>query len=130
MHKNLNSDYTDDDFDFLGLIVSGFSDIILLPHILAEVSSLARQIKRPAKSHIQMKLREMVEITTEIPIPSLLGVRRDEFDVFGLTDAVILHSCATRFAELEITLLTADAKLANQANALGYSVLLYSDFFS
>jgi len=77
-----------------------------------------------------MKLREMVEITTEIPIPSLLGVRRDEFDVFGLTDAVILHSCATRFAELEITLLTADAKLANQANALGYSVLLYSDFFS
>ncbi len=35
-HKRL-SDYTIDDFDLLGLILSEFSDIVLLPHILVSV---------------------------------------------------------------------------------------------
>ena len=50
-HKRLSA-YTVDDFDLLGLIISEFSDIILLPHILTEVSNVARQIDLPARAEM------------------------------------------------------------------------------
>jgi hypothetical protein len=126
IHKNLSA-YTDDDFDLLVIILTQFSDILTLPHIVTEVSNLARQIRNPARSKIQIKLREFIEITTELPIPSLLGARRAEFYKLGLTDAVALQGCAVPLGGLEVTLLTADTNLANQATALGYSALLYSE---
>ena len=86
MHKNL-SDYDEADFELLTYAISTYSDIVLIPHIMAEVSSLARQIKDPARSRIQHKIRDLVEQTIEIPIPSMTGVRRDEFGIFGVTDA-------------------------------------------
>ncbi len=52
-HKRLRENYTIEDFELLGLIISSFSEIVLLPHILAEVSSLARQIENPARAKIQ-----------------------------------------------------------------------------
>ena len=91
VHKNL-SHYTEDDFDLLVQAISIFSDVVLVPHLLAEVSSLSRQgIKNPARRAIQQKLRELVETTPEVPVPSVDGVRRDEFPDLGLTDAVMLH---------------------------------------
>jgi hypothetical protein len=121
-HKNL-SDYNEIDFKILVEAISLFSDVVLLPHIMAEVSSLARQIKNPARSRIQIKLRELVETVPEIHIPSLDGVRRDEFDTFGLTDAVILQMCTMAQNGLGFWLLTADNRLAVQAEMLGYQVL-------
>lgn len=50
-HKRL-SDYTSEDFDMLSLILSEFSEIVFLPHILAEVSNIARQIDLPARRQI------------------------------------------------------------------------------
>jgi hypothetical protein len=41
-HKRLQG-YTIYDFELLGLIIADFSDIVLLPHILVEVSSLAKK---------------------------------------------------------------------------------------
>ncbi len=122
MHKNL-SGYTESDFEILGDAISIFSDIVLLPHILAEVSSLARQIKNPARSKIQAKLRELVETAPEIPASSLSGVRRDEFDTFGLTDSVILQVCMAGQGGIGLSLLTADNRLAVQAEMMCYNVL-------
>ena len=51
-HRRLQ-DYTVDDFEMLGVLIAQFSEIVLLPHILAEVSSLARQIKNPARAKVQ-----------------------------------------------------------------------------
>lgn len=71
-HKHL-SGYTVDDFDMLGLLLSEFSDIVLLPHIVSEVSSLSRQIDEPARTKIQSALRTLIETCAEIPVPSITG---------------------------------------------------------
>ena len=122
MHKNLG-DYDIGDFELLGDAISLFSDIVLLPQVMAEVSSLARQIRNPARSRIQAVFRKLVETTMEIQTPSLSGTTRDEFDAFGLTDSVILHMCTMAQNGLGFGLLTADNRLAIQAEMLGYSVL-------
>lgn len=49
-HKRLRNHYTVYDFELLGLLVAEFSDIVVLPHILAEVSNIARQIDGPARA--------------------------------------------------------------------------------
>jgi hypothetical protein len=90
---------------------------------LAEVSSLARQIRNPARRKIRDKLKELVETAAEITVPSLDGVRRDEFHELGLTDAVILQLCALTLNGVGFSLLTADHRLAVRAEMLGYSVL-------
>jgi hypothetical protein len=92
-HRRLQN-YTVDDFELLGLIIADFSDIILLPHILAEVSSLIRQIDNPARTEIQNSLGILITTATEIPIQSSRGAQRDEFIELGLTDAIILHFSA------------------------------------
>ena len=123
-HKNLSSSkYTVADFDLLGQAISLYSDIVLVPHIMAEVSSLARQIKNPARARIQSKLAELVERVGEILVPSLDGVRRAEFDRLGLTDSVILHLCSLNQTRVSFALLTADNDLALQAEMLEYEVL-------
>jgi hypothetical protein len=124
-HKRLKDDYTVDDFDLLGLILADFSDIVLLPHILAEVSNLARQIKNPARAKIQHKLKTLITTATELPIQSASGAQRDEFDELGLTDAAILHLCNMSLNGISPTLITSDTDLANSAHSLGYSVIDY-----
>jgi hypothetical protein len=127
-HKRLQ-DYTADDFELLGLIIAQFSDIVLLPHILAEVSGIARQIENPARARIQNALRTLIATASELPIPSTSGARRDEFDELGLTDAVILHLCDMEVNGIEPTLITTDTDLANSAYSLGYSVIDYKQEF-
>jgi len=124
LHKRLD-DYTLYDFELLTLLIEQFSEIVLLPHILAEVSNLARHIENPARRSIQSALRTLVEGTIEFPIQSLAGVSHGEYDAIGLTDAVILSFCGMSVDGIAPTLLTPDTKLANRASALGYSVIDY-----
>ena len=128
MHRRLN-DYTVDDFDLLVEIIGQFSDMVFLPHILAEVSNFSRQIKNPARARVQDKLREFIMTVTELPIPSASGADRPEFTELGLTDATILHLCAMSVQGINPTLLTADTALANSAHSLGYSVIDYKQEF-
>ena len=123
-HRRLAA-YTADDFELLGLIISEFSDIVLVPHLLAEASSLARKIENPARGRIQDALQTLIETVIEIPVSSRSGVQRDEFNRLGLTDAVILHLCSMDVSGLNPTLVTVDSDLANSANSLGYSVIDY-----
>jgi hypothetical protein len=67
-----------------------------------------------------------VETTGELPMTSLDGVRRDEFETFGLTDAIILQACSLFQNDLDVWLLTADEKLAVAAEMLGYGVTNFS----
>jgi hypothetical protein len=122
-HKRLREDYTIEDFELLGEIIAEFSDIVLLPHILVEVSSLARQIENPARARIQDALRTLIMTATELPIQSAAGARRDEFGELGLTDAVILHLCSMSVNGILPTLITTDTDLANSAYSQGYSVI-------
>jgi hypothetical protein len=108
-HKRLEG-YTIDDFDLLGLLVAEFSEIVLLPHILAEVSNISRMIAAPARAETQSVLATLIATCPEIPVQSLNGSRREEFGNLGLTDTVILHFCTMQIDGLVPTLLTTDTE--------------------
>jgi hypothetical protein len=131
-HKRLGG-YTVDDFEMLGVLLSGFSEIVLLPHILAEVSNISRQagnlLDGLARAKIRSALRTIIETCVELPLQSMSGVQRDEFDMFGLTDSVILHFCTMAINGIRPTLLTVDTELANSAYSSGYSVIDYKEQF-
>jgi len=127
-HKRLQ-DYIVFDFELLGLIIAEFSEIILLPHVLVEASSLARQIDNPARAAIQNSLRTLITSASELPVQSIHGVRREEFIELGLTDAVILHLCSMSIEGICPTLVTVDTDLANIAHSLGYSVIDYKQAY-
>lgn len=128
-HKRLQR-YTDDDFDLLTWIIAQLSEIVMLPHVLAETSTLARQIENPARARIQSALRKLIATTIELPIQSVSGARRDEFPHLGLTDAVILHLCSMSISGIQPTLITVDGQLADAANAMGFSVVDYAQLAS
>lgn len=121
-HKNL-SGYGQDDFDLLAQALTLFSDIVLLPHVLAEASSLARQIRNPARRAIQDRLKTLVETTPELYVPNIGAVGREEYGELGLTDAVLLQLGALDRTGAAATLLTADNGLAVRAEMLGHAVL-------
>jgi len=123
-HKRLQG-YTADDFELVGLIVAEFSELIVLPHILAETSNLARQIEGSARTKIQAALKVLITTTPELPLPSSLGAQREEYGELGLTDALILHFCSMQRSGINPTLVTSDHKVANRAHSLGYSVIDY-----
>jgi len=123
-HKRL-SDYAIEDFELLGLILADFDEIVLLPHVVAEVSTLARQIDGPAFGQVQDAFRKLIETCPELPVASMDGVQREEFGAHGLTDSILLHLCTMQINGARPTLLTADTALANIAFSLGYSVIDY-----
>ncbi len=127
-HKRLQH-YSVDDFELLGLIIAEFSEIIVLPHILAEASNLARHIENPARARVQDALRILIATATELPIQSVSGARRDKFGELGLTDSVTLHVCAMSIDGIPPTLITSDTAPANRASSLGYSVIDYKEQF-
>ena len=49
-HKKL-AEYSDGDLDLLTLLISQFSDILLVPHVLTEVSSFSRNPRRKRVAH-------------------------------------------------------------------------------
>lgn len=124
-HKRLRNQYSEYDFELLALLIAEFSEIVLIPHILAEVSSLARQIENPARAAIQSAFRTLIATTPELPIASVAGADRDEFIELGLTDSVILHLCNMSVNGIDPTLITSDSDLADRALSLGYSVVDY-----
>jgi hypothetical protein len=109
LHKRLQSDFSLTEYELLVELIALFSDIILLPHIVAETSSLIRQIPSPMRSRIQEKFRTLIETTIEFPIPSARGAEREEHQELGITDAVILHCLS--MSDIEPTLMTIDRDL-------------------
>jgi len=121
LHKRLESEFGIREFELLVELIGLFSDIILLPHIIAETSSLIRQFRAPMRANIQGTLKKMITTTVEFPIASTWGARREEYQELGITDAVILHFLSIN--EIEPTLMTIDRNLFNRANSLGYGVI-------
>jgi hypothetical protein len=121
LHKRLESEFKIHDYELLVELIGLFSDIVLLPHIVAETSSLIRQIRRPMRTRIQETLRTLIATAIEFPIPTARGAEREEYQELGITDAVILHFLS--MTGVEPTLMTIDRDLINTANSLGYGVI-------
>ena len=128
LHRRL-SEFTIYDFDMLGLIIADFSEIVLVPHVVAETSTLVRQIDGPAYKQVQASLRTLIETCAELPVQSITGAQRVEFEPLGLTDSILLHLCTLAINGIRPTLVTTDEDLANSANSLGYSVIDYKREF-
>jgi hypothetical protein len=129
-HRRLRDDFSVSDYETLVHAISGFEAIMLVPHVLAETSNLARQIADPARRLIQERFRRLVLSVGEIQVPSEVGLRREEFVRLGLNDAVLLHLCAQSLDGLRPTLLTIDRPLADAANARGYDVVDFREFMA
>src|SRR5271163_1392089 len=102
-------------------LIGAYSDIVLLPHVVAETSSLVRQIRNPIRHQIQVTFNNLITSTVEYPIASAYGAQRDEVSELGITDSVILHFLS--LDEISPTLMTIDSSLLNRASVLGYSVV-------
>ncbi len=107
------------------LRIGQFSEIVSLPHIMAEVSSLSRQINDLAKRDVREALKILIEICTELPIASIFGIQRSEFHQLDLTDGTILHLCTINIAGKNPNLITTNNGLANNAISAGHSVVDY-----
>ena len=123
-HKRLDG-YSEHDFDLLCEVISQFSDIWTVPHILAETSGIARQFNQAALPAIQLAIRAFLDGCTEIQPPSRAAAEQESFARLGLTDTVILHVCGLSFGGTSPTLLTTDTALADIALSQGYSVIDY-----
>jgi hypothetical protein len=125
-HKRLDG-FTTDDFDELTELVGAFDDIVLLPHILTEACHLVRLISGPARRQVNTAISRWVGTVEELPLASIHGATRPEFDELGLTDSMILH--LLDITDLQPTLITVDHALANKAAAAGYDVIDYREQF-
>lgn len=126
-HKKLSA-YSIEDFQRLSSMISGFSSIILIPHVLAETSNLATCIYDSASRQILSKIREIVHRNGEFSISSLVGMDRGEYVRLGLTDAVILA-----LLDGDRTLITADLNLhiaACQAGCISINYWHVAEFGS
>jgi predicted nucleic acid-binding protein len=124
-HKRTR-DYDPADADVLEALVGAYDGIVTLPHVLSEASNLLRQIGNPARNRIQEELRTFILACTERPTASVLGCLHEDYLALGLTDAVVLTTCAISGVEDDrIELLTADAPIYNRALSLGLPAELY-----
>lgn len=80
--------YTVDDFRLLQEIVAECRSVLTTPHVLTEVSNLAK-LRNPELSKARAKLREISEATEEFYEPSRHVMADATFVSFGLTDAAI-----------------------------------------
>ena len=129
-HKRINSDFTTEHFDNLVYVLGAFDEIILLPQVVAETSNLIRQIKQPAKFHVQQALKSLVEANFEFPATSREAVAVKEYFALGIADACLLQLCSLDLNGLAPTLVTIDGSLANIASSSGYNVLNYRELMS
>lgn len=125
--SGFQDDYGEDEFLIVERTVGKYDSIVLIPHIVAEVSTLIPFIGEPGRSAIRRALKSLVESMPEIAVSSRSAVRRRESDYLGVTDAALLHLCSMPLGSVRPTLFTADGPLSSGARALGYSVINFRE---
>lgn len=121
-HKRLRA-YSQSDFTLLKELISAAPVIIVTPNTLTEASNLLRQIPEPARTHIALTFRAILELTEEHYVESRQAAERKEFVRLGLTDAVLLNTTAEAHV-----LLTADLDLYLAAVNDGRSAVNFNHY--
>lgn len=106
------SAYTEEDFDLLSNFISGFSKIVVTPHILAETSNLVDVFNKDLKSAPFVIIKRLLEqgVFDEINMPSIEVTNSPGFFLYGLTDSGLVELASNRYL-----ILTDDLKVANYA---------------
>ncbi len=115
------SGYTIDDYKLLADFVQMFSGVTTTPHVLTEVSNLANSLGSPVKEQWFGHFRTTLQLFEEHPLNAQSLSAKDEFLVFGLTDAALCTLCG------EVLLVTEDYRLSGYLRSKQYPVINFSD---
>lgn len=66
--------------------------------------------------------------TYEVDARSIIGVNHQRYLDLEVTDSILLSICLKPPVDLDVTLMTLDAILANEASVLGCSVINFNEF--
>lgn len=94
-HKSLTA-YTEADFDLLRDMIGNDDQLIILPNIASETSSLLRQHRDPEKTSIMSTFRNLIERCSETYVESAVAASQPEYARHGITDSAILAGCSYR----------------------------------
>lgn len=82
--------FTAEDFELLVRLLSPFTRIRTLPHVLAEVNSLSGQLPAQVLDQFRRNFADQITRLEEGAVTSREASRRSEFSFLGLTDAAII----------------------------------------
>ena len=99
-------EYRPSDFDVLSTYLGCFTEIILLPNTVSEVSNLLDHLKGDRRQDCMVFLAGLASTGSEKYIASSIAALQPEYMALGMTDSAIL--CAL---EKDTYLLTADNEL-------------------
>ncbi len=113
------------DYDTLIQLLACFTKIVITPHILTEVNSLANQLGQPERSQCLTMISQLISHADkrfeERYIPSQDIVIQPHFARFGLTDGAILEVARNQYL-----VLTDDLKLAVHLQSQGVDSLNFN----
>lgn len=118
-HKRC-SDFDEVDLDLLLAEVARSSGLLLLPHVLAEASSLIRLIGDPIRTALSHHLSRFMAGQRESYVRSAAAADHEQHGALGLTDCVML------VGRKDATLLTKDFDLYRSAQATGRKVVNFT----
>jgi hypothetical protein len=109
--------YTVRDFVLIIGLFDNFRRRVTTPHIITEVSNLARQLSEAEHKAVSAVLKFLIENTLEIYAPSVTLTENGLFPSLGITDCAILQ------ASEGVLVLTDDFRLSNVLSSLGRDVI-------
>lgn len=126
-HKRLQK-FTEDNYDLLMSELGKYSEIILIPNIVTEVSNLIKQTNQDDNSEdkkhevnrkIYATFSRLIKDYKENYIKSIDAFESDHYIDLGITDSAILILAEKKKHEGPVCILTDDYKLAGKANKKG-----------
>lgn len=114
--------YTEDDYDQLRRLASGFRVTVSTPHVLSELSNLARQgFFGEHARQIRAVMKSICIVADERFVPARCLLRDDQASWLGLADMGILEA-----ASRGCTVVTDDLPLYNQLRSRGLQALNFT----
>jgi predicted nucleic acid-binding protein len=113
--------YTVHDFRILQSLISEFQEVVTTPHILTEVSNLAK-LTEPELSRLRHRFRTIVDASSEIVDTSRAIMAAPVFLRLGLADAAIFMA-----AKNPMLVLTADLDLYRTLRQAGVDAINFTD---
>ena len=113
--------FTAEDFDLLARLLAPFEVLRTLPHVLAEVNSLASQLPEGVLKAFREHFRAEMGRLVEDYVRSADASSRPEFTDVGLTDAAVVYRSLRRYL-----VLTDDLPLYARLTGLGVDVLNFT----
>mgnify|MGYP001809569449 CR=1 FL=1 len=120
-HKNTRHDFDQADYDRLLGILGAERRLVVVPHVLAETSSLLRQHREPERGALMRSFSRVVGDPDERHPPFREAALDPVFARLGLTDATVLGSLPAG-----TTLLTTDLDLFLEAQKRSFPAINFN----